>query len=196
MRKKKRKQALITFGVITLIIIIAFLFIFFSRMQNATSGQLNTNYQAGKHVQATLSGGYKISGDSEQRLKTEDGKTEIVFNTGDNTIPVNQSFKKVENISLRKGETFLVRYKIKNDNPIYTMVCDLETEISNSSNIVIEYSINNADWYKNSSVIFGANGKSLANNKVMYLYIKISVEVDTINARFDGSFNFVLSTLD
>ena len=196
MRRKKRKQALITFGVIALIIIIVFLFIFFSRMQNVTSGQLNTNYQAGKHVQATLSGGYKISGESEQRLKTEDGKTEIVFNTGDSSIPVNQSFKKVENISLRKGETFLVRYKIKNDNPTYTMVCDLETEISNSSNIVIEYSINNTNWYKNSSVIFGANGKSLANNKVMYLYIRISVEVDTINARFDGSFNFVLSTLD
>ena len=90
----------------------------------------------------------------------------------------------------------MVRYKIQNNNPNYTLVCDLETEITNSSNVIIEYSINNVNWYRNSQVIFGANGKNIANNKNMFLYIRIRVDVNTISAKFDGSFNFVLSTLE
>lgn len=196
MRKKKKKQMWITFGVVLLIVFALVMFIIINRIQNVTSGQLNTNYQAGKNVIATLSGGYKSTNESENKLTTDDGKTEIDFNTGNSSIPVNQNFNKVENIRLKKDEEFLVRYKIQNKNKDYSLVCDLETEITNSSNIIIEYSINNEDWYQNSKVIFGENGKTIANNKIMFLYIKITVENNTINAKFDGSFNFVLSSLD
>ena len=196
MRKKKRKQMWITFGAIILLLVVVFIFIFMNRIQNVTSGQLNTNYQAGKNVQATLSGDYRQSNGLENKLTTLDGKKEIVFNTGDTSVPVNQNFNKVENIHLKKDESFVVRYKIQNNNQNYTLLCDLETEITNSSNIIIEYSINNINWYKNSQVIFGSKGKSIANNKIMYLYIRISVEEITKNANFEGSFNFILSTLD
>ena len=158
-RKKKRKQFWITFTIVSIIIITVVIALFINNVRNATSGQLNTSYQAGKNVQATLTGGYKISGGPEYKLETAGGKTEIVFNTGDTTIPVNQEFNKVQNIRLKKDETFMVRYKIQNNNPNYTLVCDLETEITNSSNVIIEYSINNVNWYRNSQVIFGANGK-------------------------------------
>ena len=196
MRKKKRKQALIFFSIIILIVAVILVCIFLSKIQKVTSGQLNTNYQAGKNVQATLSGGYKIAGGTEQQLTTQDGKSQIVFNTGDSSVPVNQNFNKVENIVLKKDQNFVVRYRIQNNNPNYTLLCDLETEITNSSNIIVEYSINNVNWYENSQVIFGVNGKSIANNKIMYLYIRISIENNTINAKFDGGFNFILSTLD
>ena len=165
-------------------------------MQNIASGQLNTNYQASKNVQATLSGGYKKTNEVEQRLTTSDGKTDIVFNTGDAAVPINQSFNKVTDIKLKKDEYFFVRYKIKNDNDDQILVCHLEADITNSSNIIVEYSINNANWYQNSRVIFGANGKSIAGNKVMYVYIRIRVDNNTINAKFDGGFNFILSSLN
>jgi len=196
MRKRKRKQALIFFGVIAFVVVVVLAFMILRNFMTISTGQLNVNYEASNNIKATITGTYKKSNGAEQTLTTADGTNKIVFNTGNNNGTEIKSFNKVDNIKLKRDEYFLVHYKIVNNNEYNTLVCNMEADIKNSSNIVIEYSVNKYNWNTNIVKTLGVNGRSIANLQTFNLFVRISIDVKTENAKFDGSFNFILTTLE
>ena len=196
MKRRKKKQAWVVFGVVIFVLIIVIAFIIIRNLTTYSTGQLSVNYEASKNIKATITGTYKKSNGAEQVLSTADGTNKIVFNTEDNEGIEKQSFNKVDNIKLKREEYFLVHYKIVNNNEYHTLVCNLETDIKQSSNIIVEYSINKYNWSENIAQTIGVNGRSIANLQTLNLFVRISVDVKTENAKFDGSFNFVLTTLE
>ena len=196
MRRRKKKQSLITVGVVLFVLMVVVGFIIINNITGVSTGQLSVNYEASKNIQATITGTYKKSDEAEQVLTTADGTNRIVFNTANLEGTVTKSFNKVENIKLKKDEYFLVHYKIANNNEYHSLVCNMETDINQSSNIIVEYSVNKVNWSENMSLILGVNGKSVANLQTLNLFVRISIDVKTEDAKFDGSFNFVLTTLE
>jgi len=192
-RRKRKKQVWITFGVVSIIVLVVFLFILFRGSANLKTGQMSIDYTAAQNIQATIKGEYGIEGETPTRLKTADGTNTLQFNTGEHAPTETKSFEKVENIKLEKNNYFIAHYVVKNINEHNVIICNLENDFKDTENIKIEYSKDKFNWNESYIVAYGVNGIEIESLKSVHLYIRISVDKDTEDAKFNGYFNFILT---
>lgn len=192
--RRKKKKVITTISVISVIVILILAFFIVRTITSMSTGQLSVNYSAGKNINATITGSYRVNDGEKIMLIAEDGAQQIVFNTDENTNVLNKNFKKVKDFKIKKDDVVTIEYTIKNNNQTNPLTLNIEADLTKCSNINVEYSINKTDWKGSIFEMFGLNGLPIANNNQMNFYIRITIDQKTSNAEFDGEFNFTLTS--
>ena len=214
--KRKNKFAIGFWITSTLSVVLAIALVGVLAAFTATSSSgFRITYTAGANVEATITAEYSKytkngndysttgvttinrKGSSEAFIKF-DSDTDLDEN-------VTKEFETINNITIEKDDYILIHYTITNDSDENELTLSAETKEAvdadgnaiDFDNVKIEYALtNDASTTWSTTLTDVINNESIATNTTLDFYVRVSVDVKTKAAEFNGYFNFTLDAVD
>jgi len=114
---------------------------------------------------------------------------------------VEKEFETIDEIEIEKDDYILIHYTIKNDSGTNALTLNAETKPAEENgvinNVKIEYALtNDASTTWSTTLTDVINNESIATNTTLDFYVRVSVDVKTKAAEFNGLFYFALDAVD
>ncbi len=189
--KKKFIIALCAVSVVAVTLLASLIAVVATFNAKTTAGGFKVSYTA-KNVHATIAAEYTKNSESPVTIKS--GSDNLITFTGTEVEEeVTKSFDET-NLTIGKDDVIVLHYTITNTDSTgattFKVVSNSTTAVSNSNNMTVKYSDDNATWVDSIGDL--ADADSVAYGTPLNLYIQISVATKTQSATFEGQFNFEL----
>ena len=174
-----------------------------------TASGFHITYTAGANVEATITAKYKkttaddysTTGFTEIERKDSTEKFIKFDTTNDLDENVEKEFETIDEIEIEKDDYILIHYTIKNDSVTNELTLNAETKPAEKdgviNNVKIEYALtNDASTTWSTTLTDVINNESIATNTTLDFYVRVSVDVKTKAAEFNGLFYFALDAVD
>lgn len=205
MSKKKLTITISAVCAVLLVAVIAAVAVFAALQTSATSS-FKVTYTA-QNVEATISGSYSKSGAEAVALKAGED-TSIVFDgteTAKGDAPTNvKAFDAVNDITLKAADYVVFEYVIENtDTDGDTKFAVNAEKTGTLENLSFDYLVSETEQTitKDTEMTEMAAGaqtmvSEMSKGDVRYVYFRVVIENDELNASFDGGIDFTLSALN